>query len=163
MFKKPYSFIIYGQPATKKNSSIMVSGRNLILPSKSYREYAKVFRQQLCYLRDKQHFDTGVNLAVRYYLRDKAHFPDLVGLMQATADLLADEYKTFHGKKTLINKWVLSDDRIIKSWNGTKIAGIDKQNPRTEIEIQPLGIDISEEIDPYIIRTLKQRQEQSLF
>ena len=55
---------------------------------------------------------------------NRAAWPDLVGLMQATADLLeaAD---------------VLENDRLILSWQGTNIDGIDKNNPRAEIYLYP--------------------------
>ena len=42
-----YSFIIYGQPATKKNSSIIVQGRAKLIPSKVFREYERMFRVQM--------------------------------------------------------------------------------------------------------------------
>ena len=38
---EPYSFIIYGHPATKKNSSVLVQGRARLLPSKAYRDYIR--------------------------------------------------------------------------------------------------------------------------
>lgn len=158
-----YSFIIYGQPATKKNSATMVQGRSLLLPSKTYKEYEKVFRQQLQLLPDLPHFQTGVQVSARYYLKDRAHYPDLVGLMQATADLMSDDYKTYMGKRRLVKEWLLSDDRIIKSWDGTRIAGIDKAQPRVEIHIQEIPVNIDEETDPYIVRLLKEKQEIPLF
>jgi hypothetical protein len=163
MSSKPYSFIIYGHPATKKNSATMVKGRSILLPSKTYREYEKVFKQQMWLLKDRPHYDTGVQVTARYYLKDKAHYPDLVGLMQATADLISDEYKVKNRKKTLITEWILTDDRIIKSWDGTCIAGLDKENPRVEVTITPLAININEETDPYLIRLLKEKQEIRLF
>lgn len=42
--EKPFAFVVYGQPATKKNSAVMVARRATILPSKPYREYEKKFR-----------------------------------------------------------------------------------------------------------------------
>ena len=160
---KAYSFIIYGHPATKKNSATMVQGRSCLLPSKAYREYEKVFRKQLWDLQDRPHFEIGVQVTARYYLKDKAHYPDLVGLMQATADCMSDEYKVRFGKKQLMNHWLLSDDRIIKNWDGTCIAGIDKANPRVEVTITPLEVTFDQETDPYIIRLLKEKQEIKLF
>jgi hypothetical protein len=160
---KPYSFIIYGHPATKKNSATMAKGRSILLPSKAYREYEKVFKQQMWLLKDRPHFDTGVQVTARYYLKDKAHYPDLVGLMQATADLISDEYKVYYGKRQRTVLWILSDDRIIKNWDGTCIAGIDKANPRVEVTITPLPTNINEETDPALIKILKERQEIKLF
>ena len=76
-------------------------------------------------------------------------------------DILADEQKTINGKRQTTCTWLLSDDRIIKSWDGTKIAGLDKYNPRVEITITPLITDITTETDPYIIKQLK--EENNLF
>ena len=65
---KPFSVIIPGQPATKKNSAVVV--RNTL----------------------------PVQMTCRYWLRDRAHWPDLVGLMQATADIISDERRKIGGK-----------------------------------------------------------------
>jgi len=99
----------------------------------------------------------------KYYLKNRAHYPDIVGLMQATADLMSDEYKVIYGHRQLIKRWFLADDRIIKNWGSTRIAGIDPKNPRVEITITPLDIPIDQECDPYIIKKLKEKQQQSLF
>jgi len=148
-------FTIKGQPATKKNSAILTYGHAAILPSKTYKNYAKEFRIQMMALGPMPHYNTGVQVTCHYYLKDKAHYPDLVGLMQATADLLQDEYETIHHRRVLTKRWILTDDRIIKSWDGTKIAGIDKENPRVEITITKLETDLSTETDPQIIRILE--------
>ena len=60
-----YSFIIYGQPATKKNSATMVKGRSILLPSKAYKEYEKQARVQLRQLPDLPHYELGVRLTAR--------------------------------------------------------------------------------------------------
>jgi hypothetical protein len=99
----------------------------------------------------------------KYWLKNRAHWPDLVGLEQATADLMSDEYKVIFGKRQLIKRWLLADDRIIKQWGKSRIAGVDPQNPRVEITITPLDIPIDQECDPFIIKRLKEQQEQSLF
>lgn len=162
--EKAYSFIIYGQPATKKNSSIIVQGRAKLIPSKVFREYERMFKTQMMRLpQPLPHFETGVQVSAKYWLKNKAHYPDLVGLMQATADLMSDDYKTIFGKRQLIKRWLLSDDRIIKYWGDTRIAGIDPGNPRVEITITPMDIAPDQETDPYIIKTIRQNSEQSLF
>lgn len=152
------SFTIEGQPATKKNNSIIAKGHAAILPSRTYKKYAESFRQQMIYKispSQYQHFETGVQVTAHYYLQNRAHYPDLVGLMQATADIISDEYATINHKKVLVKRWLLSDDRIIKSWDGTKIAGIDKKNPRVEITITKLETDLATETDPQIIKILE--------
>lgn len=164
---KPVSFVIYGQPATKKNSSTIVGGRAKLLPSKTYRDYERSARDQLNSIRCKgirlPHYTTGVNISVKYYLQNRAHWPDLVGLMQATADIISDEYKIIRHKRQLFCPWVLADDRIIKSWNGTCIAGIDKDQPRAEVTITPNKSGLGEELDPYVIKQLEKKQLVKLF
>lgn len=161
---EPYSFIIYGQPVTKKNSSVMVRGQARLLPSKAYKDYEKLFRQQLENLpKPLPHYVTGVYVLAKYWLKNKAHWPDITGLMQATADLISDEQKIVFGRKQVVKQWLLADDRIIKKWGETRIAGIDPQNPRVEITISPLDVDMGQECDPYIIRKLKEYQQGALF
>lgn len=151
-----YKITVYGQPATKKNSSVMIAKRAAILPSKAYREYAKVFRLHLMKARNLPHFLGPVALEVKYYLKNRAHYPDLNGLIQATQDLISDEYAlmpdeaTGKRKKQLTKKWLLADDRLVKSLDGCRIAGIDKENPRAEITLRALDVDMKTETDPQI-------------
>lgn len=151
-----YKITVYGQPATKKNSSVMLARRAAILPSKAYREYAEVFRLHLMKARNLPHFLGPVALEVKYYLKDRAHYPDLNGLIQATQDLISDEYvlmpdkATGKRKKQLAKKWLLADDRLVKSLDGCRIAGIDKENPRAEITLRALDVDMKTETDPQI-------------
>lgn len=102
------------------------------------------------------HYTLPVRLTCRYYLKDRAHWPDLVGLMQATADIISDERRKIGGRMVTAREWLLSDDRIVTSWDGTVIAGIDKLRPRVEIAITPLPAD--EALDPYIERQIKQKK-----
>ena len=99
----------------------------------------------------------------KYWLKDKAHWPDITGLMQATADIISDDYKVIYGKRQLIKRWLLSDDRIIKKWGESRIAGVDRNNPRVEVTITPIDVPLDQECDPYIIKVLKEEQQQSLF
>ncbi len=151
-----YKITVYGQPATKKNSSVMIARRAAILPSKAYREYAEVFRLHLMKARNLPHFLGPVALEVKYYLKNRAHYPDLSGLIQATQDLISDEYvlmpdkATGKRKKQLTKKWLLADDRLVKSLDGCRIAGIDKENPRAEITLRALDVDLKTETDPQI-------------
>ena len=151
---KPFSVIIPGQPATKKNSATVVKNHAHILPSAAYRAYERHCREALMALGRLPHYTLPVRLTCRYYLKDRAHWPDLVGLMQATADILSDERKRIAGKMVTTREWLLSDDRIVTSWDGTVIAGIDKLRPRVEIVITPLEVDVA--LDPYVARQIKQ-------
>ena len=101
------------------------------------------------------HYTLPVRLTCRYWLKDRAHWPDLVGLMQATADILSDERRKIGGRMVTTREWLLSDDRIITSWDGTVIAGIDKLRPRVEIVITSLPVD--EALDPYVERQMERR------
>ena len=102
------------------------------------------------------HYTLPVRLTCRYWLKDRAHWPDLVGLMQATADILSDERRKIGGRMVTTREWLLSDDRIVTSWDGTEIAGIDKLRPRVEIVITPLSAN--EALDPYVARQIKQKK-----
>ena len=153
---KPFSVIIFGQPATKKNSATVVRNHAHILPSAAYRAYERHCRETLMAMGRLPHYTMPVKMTCRYYLKDRAHWPDLVGLMQATADILSDERRKIGGKMVTTREWLLSDDRIITSWDGTVIAGIDKERPRVEIAITPLPVD--EALDPYIERQIKQKR-----
>lgn len=108
------------------------------------------------------HFLWPVRLQVHYFLESEAHYPDVVGLMQATADIISDEYKTIEHKRRLVCPWLLADDRIIKNWDGTRVS-VDRQNPRVEIIIIPLPLDLKAETDPYIRRAVEENNQGKLF
>lgn len=164
---KPFGITIQGQPATKKNGAVMLKNRACLLPSEAYRRYEKHCRDAINLMRYKTklpHFLWPVRLQVHYYLSSQAHYPDTVGLMQATADIISDEYKTIDHKRRLVCPWLLADDRIIKNWDGTRIF-VDRHNPRAEIIIIPLDFDAENETDPYISRAVEaeKKKAQSLF
>ena len=165
-------FTIMGNPATKKNSPIVVRGRAAVLPSKAYRRYEQEFRRQLSVMKAQNglsHFSGPVHLKAEYYLENRAHYPDLNGLIQATQDILSDEFGTVLDRETGKRKrqkrrrWVLEDDRIVKSLDGCRIAGIDKVNPRVEITIEAMELNPETETDPYLIRLAKSWMEEGLF
>ena len=56
---------------------------------------------------------------------DKRSWPDLVGLLQATSDILTDG-------------GLIDDDKWIVHYDGSCIAGVDKNSPRVEIDIIPV-------------------------
>lgn len=117
--------VILGQPRTKKNSSQIAfkGNKRVILPSKAFKEYEKVALMQLGRV---QVVHGPVSVLCRYYLQNRAHWPDLVGLLQATSDILQAA-------------GVIDDDKYIVNYDGSKIAGIDKDRPRAEITIQPIN------------------------
>lgn len=118
-----------GAPRTKKNSQRIVRrGRySSILPSAAYIEYAGDCGVQLL----AQHatntgIDYAVNVTCVYYMPTRRRV-DLVNLLEATCDILRDNF-------------VVLDDHsgIIASHDGSRVL-YDKTNPRVEITITPIG------------------------
>lgn len=122
------SLTILGRPTPKKNNAVMVANRNLILPSKAFRVYEKdALKQLLKY--GNQYIDGPVHVTALYWMPDARWAPDMVGLMQATADILE-------------KAGIIPNDRNIRSWDGTRIMGeYDKANPRAEITISAMITD----------------------
>ena len=67
-------------------------------------------------------FAGEVHVRALYWLPDNRSKPDLINLEEATADILEAA-------------GIVANDRLIVNWDGSRIAGIDKYNPRVEIEI----------------------------
>lgn len=111
-----------GRPATKKNSGRIISrnGKPIIIPSEAYKNYEDACMWQLA--GKKLHISGIVVVECKYYLPNKRSWPDLIGLLQATSDILTKAK-------------VIDDDKWICSYGNSYIAGIDKDNPRAEIRI----------------------------
>jgi len=118
--------IIPGRPATKKNSSRIVKygNRTAILPSEAFEIYQE---SALWHLKKYRHrFCCRVHVCCLYWLLDKRWKPDLVGLLQATSDILE-------------KSGILENDKLIVDYDGSKIMGFDKEHPRVEIEIEEVN------------------------
>ena len=111
-----------GRPATKKNSGRIISrnGKPIIIPSEAYKSYEGACMWQLA--GKKLHISGIVVVECKYYLPNKRSWPDLIGLLQATSDILT-------------KAGIIDDDKWICSYGNSCIAGIDKDNPRAEIRI----------------------------
>lgn len=111
-----------GRPATKKNSGRIISrnGKPIIIPSEAYKNYEDACLWQLA--GKKLHISGIIVVECKYYLQNKRSWPDLIGLLQATSDILTKAK-------------VIDDDKWICSYGNSCIAGIDKDNPRAEIRI----------------------------
>lgn len=111
-----------GRPATKKNSGRIVfkNGKRIIIPSEAYENYEDACLWQLA--GKKLHISGIIVVECKYYLPNKRSWPDLIGLLQATSDILTKAK-------------VIDDDKWICSYGNSCIAGIDKDNPRAEIRI----------------------------
>lgn len=119
------TLVIKGRPVPKKNNAVMVANRNLILPSKAFRNYEKDALKQLQGW-GNQYIDGPVEVTAIYWLPDARWRPDMVGLMQGTADLLE-------------KAGLIPNDQNILSWDGTRIMPeYDKGNPRAEIRIREM-------------------------
>ena len=138
--------VIPGRPATKKNSGriVKVGKFSKILPSKTFENYQKVALR--CLKNYTGTFDGPVLVKCLYWLPDQRWWPDLVGLLQATSDILE-------------KAGIIENDRLIIGYDGSRIAGLDKRNPRVEIEIQKWQDDGITIWDPVV----QKKQIQSLF
>lgn len=117
--------VLPGRPITKKNSQRISinrrTGKRFVRPSKAYSEYEEICLWHLKAYRGKQ-YDSPVGLKVEYWMPNRRSWPDLIGLLQATSDILE-------------KAGILADDKLIVSYDGSRIVGVDKDNPRAEITI----------------------------
>lgn len=122
------SLVVYGRPATKKNSSrvVMAGKYPRVLPSKAFAQYEQDCLKQLQFFKQRVRVSGPVAIRCRYYMPDFRSWPDLVGLLQATSDILT-------------TACIIDDDMWIVSYDGSEIAGVDRHNPRVEIDIIPVN------------------------
>lgn len=131
-------FIISGNPVSSKNSirsGITKSGRNYTYKTKSIKDYMdNGYRELKCEkVMNGQYSDTEdglfdgfpissyIQVSFIFYCIDNRK-RDLINLIQAPADLLQQA-------------GIILNDYLIVNLDGSRIAGIDKENPRTEIII----------------------------
>lgn len=125
MQKKSYNFIIPIPPVTKKNSSNIflnkATGKRFIRPSDRYCQYEKDF---ILLCPNIPVIDFPINVKALYYMPSRRRV-DLVNLHSALHDCL-------------VKKGVILDDNcnIIVSTDGSRVY-YDKENPRTEVIIEP--------------------------
>ena len=121
-------FTIPLNPITKKNSQQILinqkTKRPFVMPSQKYKEYEK-YCETLIPQEAKQNISCPVNVKAIFY-RDSARRVDISNLEEALHDVL-------------VNTGVLTDDSaispaIIVSTDGSRVF-IDRDNPRTEVEI----------------------------
>ena len=107
----------------------MVAGRNLILPSKAFREYEKFCigtKRKPGWLMQWGNvcYDVPVQMTCLYWMKDRRK-ADLLNLLAATSDILE-------------KAGIIENDVLVESVDGSRIVGIDKGNPRVEITIAEL-------------------------
>jgi len=120
------TFFIPGRPATKKTGQRIVKcGKfHKILPSEAYEVY-----EEYCLIwlkRIKERFTGKVKVSAVYTMPDRRSWPDLVGLMQATGDILE-------------RAGIIENDRDIVSWDGSYIEDkTSKENTGVRILIHEI-------------------------
>ena len=118
--------VLYGNPATKKNSMQIFknsrTGQPFLTQSKRYKDYSRDCGRQITG-KYKKKIDYPINLKCVYYRKTK-HRVDLTNLLAATCDILSD-------------CGVIKDDncKIVVSHDGSRVK-YDKECPRVEIEIE---------------------------
>lgn len=117
-------FTLYGNPKGKKNSMqiITIKGKPSLIQGKEYRQYETECLKQITG-KYKLHIDYPVNIKAVFY-RDSNRRCDITNLLSALHDIL-------------VKAGVIADDnfKIVVSVDGSKVL-VDKDNPRTEIEIE---------------------------
>jgi Holliday junction resolvase RusA-like endonuclease len=117
--------VLPGRPITKKNSQQIIYNRRTkrrqVIQSEYYRAYEETCLWHLKKYRVK--YTGPVWVTARYWMPNKRSWPDLMGLLQATCDILE-------------KAGIIENDRDVVRLDGSEICGIDKENPRTEIRIQ---------------------------
>lgn len=117
-------------PRTKKNSQQIFknhqTGQMFIAPSKAYKNYEAAAGYFI--RRPAKPIDYPVNVKCTYYMPNRRRV-DLVNLEEATLDVL-------------VRYGVLKDDcsSIVVSMDGSAVL-VDKEKPRTEIEITEVSDD----------------------
>lgn len=118
-------FTIPLPPITKKNHQqiIQCKGRPMVIPSKQYRQYEKdcgVFMPTV------ETINEPVNVKAVYYMPTRRRV-DLCNLHEALCDVL-------------VRYGIVADDncKIIATMDGSCVK-YDRENPRTEIEIERIG------------------------
>ena len=119
------TIMLTGAPRTKKNSQriIRIGRGSRIMPSQAYMDYAAECALQLLAQRaTNAGIDYPVNVACVYFMPTRRKV-DLVNLLEATCDILKDNF-------------VVVDDNcnVIAAHDGSRVE-YDKQNPRVEITI----------------------------
>lgn len=112
-------------PITKKNHQqiIQVHGRPCVIPSKQYRQYEKDCLMLIGY--HGEAINVPCNIKAVFYMPTRRRC-DLVNLQEAILDIL-------------VRAGVIEDDnyRVVTSMNGSEVR-YDKENPRTEIDIEEI-------------------------
>lgn len=119
--------ITFAKPGSKTRLRCPTCGTKLrtlfrLLQSDAYQNYETACLWHLKTYRGPK-FTGPVRVTCRYWMPNRRSWPDLPGLYQATADILE-------------KAGIIDNDRNIVSMDGSEIMGVDRENPRVEIEIE---------------------------
>jgi len=114
---------LYGKPITKKNSMQIIfrNGKPSLIQSDAYLRYERDCLKQITGVM-KKNVSVPMQVVCLYWLKDRRK-TDLTNLLAGTHDILQ-------------KSGVIHDDSLIVSVDGSRIMGVDKDNPRVEIEIK---------------------------
>lgn len=122
-------FVIPIAPVTKKNHQQVCinrsTGRPFVMPSKQYIAYEQ---QAILYVPKGIYINYPVNVRCLFYMKTRRKC-DLTNLLECIDDVM-------------VKSGLLSDDNctIIASHDGSRVL-FDKENPRTEIEIEKVEVE----------------------
>jgi hypothetical protein len=131
---KPITFTIFGEPASKANSRKIVTnprtGKTMVIKSQKARTYTNDFSMQCPQLEQPLACDVSVTATIYYATRR----PDL------DESVILDCMQSLKGRdKKIVRNNIYANDRQVKEkhiyW------GLDKENPRAEICVEPLTRD----------------------
>lgn len=131
--------VIEGRPITKKNSQMIITtptGQKFLISKKAYRDYekeaCKSIKEQMAYWKGGfRAFEEPVHVQALYWMPNRRGWPDLLGVEEATADILEAK-----NKKLKERIQIISNDKNIVSWDGSRLMGVDQDRPRVEITIE---------------------------
>lgn len=89
------------------------------MQSRQYAEYEESVLWQLKFRHKENTIDCPVIMTALYYMPNRKSWPDLIGLLQATCDILEKAE-------------ILANDRLVVGFGDSRIAGIDEQNPHVD-------------------------------
>ncbi|MCL2493439.1 MAG: hypothetical protein FWF33_05305 [Clostridiales bacterium] len=134
---EPVKLLLPVKPRSKKNSQRWIKTRGdnpvwKLTPSEAYVQYEKDCGP---FIRCKgMNISCLVNIKATFYI-DADRPCDISNFFEALADML-------------VHYQVILDDnrRIVQSWDGSRVY-VDRQNPRTEVIIEPVSEDIQTSLD----------------
>lgn len=128
-----FSFVIFGEPASKANQRQLVrfGDRPAIIKSKKARGYERDALKQIPPLARAQ-LEGPVRVTLKiFYASERPDLDESVVL-----DVLQDRFKGRGDQRELVQKGVYRNDRQVREKH--VFHAIDRANPRTEVEVETL-------------------------